>query len=120
MSPKPIRRVVCVLTALLIAFLAPALSNLDLKVVFLRNQFSYAAHSHVSCELMDAGDTDVFHNLKFSAVNCNSLNLSSSNKPAQMRKIYAITKLKSDIIFLSDIRLQLNNKQTWSRYPYFN
>jgi len=43
--------------------------------------------------------------MSFSAVNCNSLNLSSANKPTQMKKIYAIAKMRSDVIFLSDIRL---------------
>ena len=47
--------------------------------------------------------------LCFSSINCNSLNLSSSTKPNQTKKIYAIVKLKSDIIFLSDIRLSTNN-----------
>ncbi len=50
--------------------------------------------------------------LKFSAINCNSLNMSSATKPAQTRKIYAIVKMKSDIIFLSDIRLSTSTQNT--------
>ena len=48
-------------------------------------------------------------NVNYAAVNCNSMNLSSSTKPAQMKKIYAIAKLKTDIILLSDIRLSAKN-----------
>jgi exonuclease III len=45
----------------------------------------------------------------FSSINCNSLNMSSTGKLNQSVKIYAITKLKTDIIFLSDIRLSNRN-----------
>jgi len=44
-------------------------------------------------------------NLNFAAVNTNSLNVSSSKKDAQKHKLYGIAKLRSDIIFLSDIRV---------------
>ena len=47
--------------------------------------------------------------LKITALNCNSLNISSSCKPAQLKKIYAITKTQSDIILLSDICLSTKN-----------
>ena len=46
-----------------------------------------------------------FPSLTFSGINCNSLNMSASSKHNQLRKIYGITKLKTDIIFLSDIRI---------------
>ena len=46
-----------------------------------------------------------FPRLTFSGINCNSLNMSASSKHNQLRKIYGITKLKTDIIFLSDIRI---------------
>jgi hypothetical protein len=44
-----------------------------------------------------------------SSINCNSLNLSQSAKWNQTLKICGITKLKSDIIFLSDIRVSNKN-----------
>jgi hypothetical protein len=44
-----------------------------------------------------------------SCINCNSLNMSNSAKWNQTLKICGITKLKSDIIFLSDIRLSNKN-----------
>ncbi len=52
----------------------------------------------------------LFSDLSFSSINCNSLNLSSTTKPVQTKKIYAITRLKSEIILLSDIRLSSNSK----------
>ena len=51
----------------------------------------------------------IFNNLTVSSLNCNSLNMSKSTKPVQVKKIYSIVKLKSDIIFLSDIRLSTSN-----------
>jgi len=47
--------------------------------------------------------------LTISAINCNSLNMASSTSILQMRKIYGITKLRTDIIFLSDIRIRNKN-----------
>jgi exonuclease III len=44
-----------------------------------------------------------------STINCNSLNMSSAAKWNQTLKICGITKLKSDVIFLSDIRLSNKN-----------
>ena len=45
-----------------------------------------------------------FPELSVSSVNCNSLNMSTSSKHNQIKKIYGITKLKSDVILLSDIQ----------------
>jgi exonuclease III len=47
--------------------------------------------------------------ITISAINCNSLNMSNSAKWNQTLKICGITKLKSDIIFLSDIRISNKN-----------
>jgi exonuclease III len=47
--------------------------------------------------------------LTFHAINCNSLNSSLASKKNQMLKVHGITSLKSDIIFLSDIRLSNRN-----------
>ena len=46
-----------------------------------------------------------FPELTIASVNCNSLNMSVSSKHNQCKKIYGITKLQTDIILLSDIRL---------------
>ena len=43
--------------------------------------------------------------LTFSSINCNSLNMSSAGKHNQTVKLYGVAKLKTDIIFMSDIRL---------------
>jgi exonuclease III len=53
----------------------------------------------------------LFDGKKFSisCVNCNSLNMSASAKWNQTLKICGITKLKSDIIFLSDVRISNKN-----------
>jgi len=48
--------------------------------------------------------------LTFSSVNCNSLNLASARE-IQEKKLYAILSLKSDIIFLSDIRTSNNSSK---------
>jgi exonuclease III len=47
--------------------------------------------------------------LTISIINCNSLNMSASAKWNQTLKICSITKLKTDIIFLSDVRLSNKN-----------
>ena len=46
-----------------------------------------------------------FPEITLSSLNCNSLNMSTISSVRQKQKIYAITKLKTDFIFLSDIRL---------------
>jgi exonuclease III len=48
-------------------------------------------------------------NLTVSAINCNSLNMSHASKKNQTLKIHGISKLKTDVIFLSDIRLSNKN-----------
>jgi exonuclease III len=47
--------------------------------------------------------------ISFSCINANSLNMSSLNKPLQLQKIYGILKLKTDIFFVSDLRLSNRN-----------
>jgi len=54
------------------------------------------------------------NNLTFSCLNCNSLNMSSSSKLLQHTKIYGAAKLKTDLIFLADIRL--SNKSLVSSF----
>ena len=69
-----------------------------------------------------------FPELSISCINCNSLNMSVSSKHNQTRKIYGISKLKTDIIFLSDIRLCNRNlvsasndcSKTFRTNPYGN
>jgi len=46
-----------------------------------------------------------FPKISVSAINCNSLNMSTTGKDIHLRKIYGIVKLRTDIILLSDIRL---------------
>jgi exonuclease III len=48
--------------------------------------------------------------ITFSAQNCNSLNMTGSTKQNQIIKVEALAGLKSDIIFVSDLRL--GNKNT--------
>ena len=52
---------------------------------------------------------DSINNLTFASINCNSLNMSSSSKLLQHSKLYGAAKLKTDVIFLSDIRLSNRN-----------
>ena len=51
-----------------------------------------------------------FENLSFASINCNSLNMASSGKYLQNNKVYGIAKLKTDIIFLADVRISNKNK----------
>jgi exonuclease III len=57
----------------------------------------------------------VMDNLTVSCINCNSLNMSDVSKINQNRKLLAISKLKTDIILLSDIRLSNKNKISCSK-----
>jgi exonuclease III len=50
-----------------------------------------------------------FGELSIACINCNSLNMSNSAKWNQTLKVCGITKVKSDIIFLSDTRLSNKN-----------
>jgi hypothetical protein len=50
--------------------------------------------------------------LSYGSINCNSLNNSECNKDVHKLKIYGITKLKTDVIFLSDIRLSNRSSVT--------
>jgi exonuclease III len=43
--------------------------------------------------------------ITFASVNCNSLNMSSIGSLNHLLKVYGVTSLKADIVFLSDIRL---------------
>jgi exonuclease III len=56
-----------------------------------------------------AAGISVTMNLTFAAINCNSLNMSHVSKKNQALKIHGITKLKTDFILLSDIRLSNKN-----------
>ena len=51
-----------------------------------------------------------YPDLTYSIQNCNSLNISTVCQK-QISKIIAITALCTDIIFLSDIRLNVNSEQ---------
>jgi exonuclease III len=65
-------------------------------------------------------------NFTLSTINCNSLNVSDLGSMHHLVKLYGIAKLKTDVIFLSDIRLcnargvsnflQINN--TFRTNPY--
>lgn len=46
-------------------------------------------------------------NISIAAQNCNSLNISTTC-PKQLKKLYSITELGTDLIFLSDLRLSNN------------
>jgi exonuclease III len=48
-------------------------------------------------------------NLTFSSLNCNSLNCSIASKSNQILKINGITKLGTDIILISDLKLSTRN-----------
>jgi hypothetical protein len=72
--------------------------------------------------------------ISISCLNVNSLNMSTSNKPAHLKKLFGILKLKSDIILMSDVRISnrnlvssknditnvLRSNQYGSYNPFFN
>ena len=58
----------------------------------------------------DASNMNLPDNLSFSTINCNSLNMSQCTSLIQKLKIYGICKLRTDFIFLSDIRMVCKNK----------
>jgi len=52
---------------------------------------------------------ELLNDFTVSLINCNSLNMSSSTSSIQKQKLYGITKLNTDFIFLSDTRLGNKN-----------
>jgi hypothetical protein len=50
-------------------------------------------------------DPSIAPKLSYAALNCNSLNMSTLGSDNHLLKIHGIVSLKTDIIFLSDIRL---------------
>jgi exonuclease III len=59
-------------------------------------------------------DMSQLPNLTVSSINCNSLNVSNLSSLHHKLKLYSITKLKTDIILLSDTRVNDKNKVTMS------
>ena len=65
--------------------------------------------SHLSYTDSIVLDMNILNGLTIASINCNSLNMSSSSKILQHTKLYGVAKIKTDIIFLSDIRLSNKN-----------
>ena len=57
-----------------------------------------------------------FPRISISAVNCNSLNMSTVTKHTRIRKFYGIASLKTDIIFVSDLRMCNKARVTDSKF----
>jgi exonuclease III len=81
-----------------IAFLQAAVIYQSCKVI--SNEVQNMHHNMVSNELSG---------IRVSSLNVNSLNMSHSNQPLQLRKIFGILKLKSDIILIQDVRISNRN-----------
>jgi hypothetical protein len=77
------------------------------------NQFQ-----EVEAEFLENDDIPEFPQFNIACINCNSLNMATVSKNIRMRKFYGIVSLKTDIIFLSDIRLC--NKSDVSDYAFAN
>jgi len=100
--------------------------NLNLTVFFIFCLFHKLIVNTSSCNSDMMNDNLGISNLSFSAINCNSLNMSNNVGNIQKRKIYGISKLKADIIFVSDLRLSNRNmtnsideiKKTFRVNPY--
>jgi exonuclease III len=74
----------------------PKESKLDLF------QFFYS--NFILIVLMNLIPPSISH-LTFASINCNSLNMSEQSSIHHLIKLYGVVKLKTDIIFMSDIRL---------------
>jgi hypothetical protein len=70
---------------------------------------SSLSEHNLSIEIMVRQDLFGGQKLTISTINCNSLNMSNSAKWNQTLKICGITKLKSEIILLSDTRISNKN-----------
>ena len=75
-------------------------SRLGKKIPKIFPLFVYALAYIICCNQMLS-----FPELSVSAINCNSLNMSAITSYHQTLKIHGIVQLRTDIIFLSDIRL---------------
>ena len=60
-----------------------------------------------------------FPEISIASVNCNSLNMSALSSHQQKLKIYGITKLKTDFILLSAIRLSKSGLVLFLNYQIF-
>ena len=61
---------------------------------------------------------DYFPPITISAVNCNSLNMSTVTKHVRLRKFYGICSLKTEVIFISDLRMCNKAGQTDSKFAH--
>ena len=81
----------------------------NLKIIMSNLEINLTQHM-VDHDNLDYLSATNFDNLSFAAINCNSLNMSQCTKSIQKVKLYGISKLKTDFIFLSDIRMISKNK----------
>jgi exonuclease III len=71
-------------------------------------------------------DAAIAPNITLATINCNSLNVSDLGSMHHLVKMYGIAKLKTDVIFMSDVRLcnargvsnSLNISNTFRTNPY--
>jgi exonuclease III len=80
-----------------------------LLFVFVLYSPLYTARIYTGTNTVNMNNLNDKQRLSISIINCNSLNMSNSAKWNQTLKICGITKLKSDIILLSDIRISNKN-----------
>jgi hypothetical protein len=72
----------------------------------------------VEAEILENDDIMEFPQFNIACINCNYLNMATVAKNIRMRKFYGIVSLKTDIIFISDIRLC--NKSGVGDYAFAN
>jgi exonuclease III len=89
--------------------------TLNFRFFLLLTLFSYLAWPSSSVGLsllldMNNINNNTINDLSFACINCNSLNMSDCRKGLQKNKIYGIAKLRTDIIFLSDVRMSSRNR----------
>jgi exonuclease III len=61
---------------------------------------------------------EYFPSISISAINCNSLNMSTVTKHIRLRKFYGICSLKTDVIFISDLRMCNKAGQTDAKFAH--
>ena len=89
--------------------MTPAKKKLELKPSSANiTLFSFTLSCLLLCSMIQSLQNSL-SNMTFSCINCNSLNMSKLGTDRQKIKLYGIASLRSDVIFLSDIRLANNN-----------
>ncbi len=79
-------------------------SCISLIVIYFITKFNNQVQD-VEAEIVENDNITDFPQFSIACINCNSLNMATVVKNIRMPKFYGIVSLKTDLIFVSDIRL---------------